>query len=118
MLNTLIHYTQLISYNFLYLKLGITQMSSTPRPHLEKIGRSIDQLKITLEVLSQLQGSIDRGAVHDIRNELSLISSYAQLLNVKYAVELGSGATLYLKNILTVCDLFIQELKPEEHAQA
>jgi hypothetical protein len=111
---TLTHYSQLMGCNFIYLDLSLPHAVHGQIPHLEKLGLSINRLQSTLEKLPLSGHTIDRTLLHDIRNELSVISTRGQLLRVKSATELGSGSSQYLQNILTACDLFIKAVKTNE----
>ena len=57
---TLAHYTQLMRYNFIYLDPGITQTTKAQMPHLEKLGVSVNRLRITLEKLPPSYDSLDK----------------------------------------------------------
>lgn len=113
----LTHSLQFMRYNFTYLDLGFTQ-TATPLLNLEKLRMAIDQFSLTLEALPLSCEGLDRVTQDDIRTELSIISTRAQLLRIKNAGELGGNASLYIRNILKACELIIQGLETTKASTA
>jgi len=98
------HDAQILERSLGCLSLITTQLTELQRQQLAKLSTEIHQLCLTLKILEQLGGLIDRDALHNIRSQLSIVSIRAQLLRTKNAAELGSSPLSHLEQIVGVCE--------------
>jgi hypothetical protein len=104
MFSAFTHDVEILEHSFTCLSLIATQLSDPQRFQLEKLGTSIRHLCVTLTELSLSCGLVDRNTLHDIRNQLSVVSTRAQLLRAKNAAQLGKDTLDHLEKIIRVCE--------------
>jgi hypothetical protein len=95
---------QLMACSVLSLKNPLAQYSEQQSQHIEKLGLNISQLCIALAHLPGNGERIERNLMHDLRNQLSIVSMRAQLLRVRNTGELGKEAVENLEKIVAGCE--------------
>jgi len=105
----LTHHIQTMDHNFMCLDLSLSPTDDLYIRRLETLGMSIDRLRFTLEGLPISHELIERVVLHNIRTQVTTISTNIQLLHLKYKV--SPTELIYLETILTECQGFTEALE-------
>jgi hypothetical protein len=108
---TLTQSIRMIDYDFMCLDLSTRSTVSLEIHRLEALGTNIDQLRLTLEGLPLSEDIFDRRILHELRQQISMISTRTQLLCLKYKDRLKTDALSYLDKILAECEHMIKVLE-------
>jgi hypothetical protein len=100
---TLIQSIRLMDYDFMCLHNSVQGVGEAEISRIETLGLSIERLRSILEEIPAREYA-DRGRMHDIRTQLSIVSTRTQLLNFKCKEKLGSTSISYLGKILAECE--------------
>ena len=108
---TLTHDVQTMDHHFMCLDLSLGSATDLQIHRLEALGIGIDGLRFLLEGLPMSRELVDRAVLHDMRNQLAIISTDAQFLFLSYKGTLGCEARSYLEAILNRCERITEALE-------
>jgi hypothetical protein len=113
---TLTQSIRMIDYDFMCLDLSTRSTSSLELRQLEALGMNIERLQLTLEGLPSSQDACGRRIRHELRQQISIISTRTQLLGLKYKDRLEADALVHLSKILVECEHMIEVLEKLKQA--
>jgi hypothetical protein len=103
---------QTLNQNFMDLGLSIEHATDLQISSLETLRISINELQHTIEVLSdEPLCSVER---HDMRNQLTVIGGFAQLLQHKRTGALENRSISFLQNILATAHVIADILEADK----
>jgi hypothetical protein len=97
---TLLYHLQMLQRDFMCLDLSIAQGSDMQIRSLETLGLSIDRLRMIVDSTPTSQCVLCSVIRHNIFNQVTVISGFAQLLQEKRVGPLANESKLYIEKIL------------------
>lgn len=96
--NTLMQQIQMIDHDFMGLTRNMAQANDTQIRNMEAIKASIDSLRGMIEALPD--GPVALSLCHEMRNQLTVIRGFAEILKYEWAGALEAAAKVFVDKIL------------------
>lgn len=103
-----------IEHNFLSLSLDIHSISDLQWRSLGTLGLSIKALSSNVEEMIITQETLASITRHDLYNQITVISGFAQILKHKRAGNLEATTIIYLDKIVEICGHIEVALKADK----